>query len=635
MLTGTTAEEKQDPRHRRRQYRGPDRATEHSVTDREQFIAFRLTVIRVVLVLSWLALAGFAYLGWSGPGLDDDRVWIPLALVGGALVVLSLMPWRRLLAGPVADGLILVWIVAAAVGIAAADVFHGGTPQVGIQVALVVTAAAMMVSPIVVVAAGLAAAGSYAYVLLEAPDLPTGETIFRYGVIAAVTLITAVLAVAWRRQLRVAADRLARVTTQARDVEDKERELDHLYAVSRTITSGSNLGEVLPELVGRVVDAVDARLGLVMLYSPKDQALEVMSPIWVAGHTVRTEEYLLPLTEHGLAQRVFVSGDPALDNHILDGELRDSLVADLDTQRVAAVPLQIEARPIGVLMVGDKPDEFTRDDLDTLASLAAPSALVLSQMARYEEARETGAKMAEVARLKTDFVSVVSHELRTPLTSIIGSLKTLARPELAPTHPDARQLLQSAEKQAGRLRTLIEDLLVVSRLDNRALPVRPETIEVPTFLTELVRSIPGADRRVMLDTDSDVHIVEADPQHLRRVLTNLIENGLKYATGSSIEIHTRTSGDEVWISVSDHGPGIPYELHEHVFDPFTQVEHAETRAKGGTGLGLSIVRGLAEAMGGRVWFEPTIGGGATFTVALPRTARSYTTTISARNRDDL
>jgi len=85
----------------------------------------------------------------------------------------------------------------------------------------------------------------------------------------------------------------------------------------------------------------------------------------------------------------------------------------------------------------------------------------------------------------------------------------------------------------------------------------------------------------------------------------------------------RSSGSEVWISVVDHGPGIPFELHEHVFERFTQVDGAATRSRSGTGLGLSIVRGLAEAMGGRVWFEPTVGGGATFSVALPGTASAY------------
>ena len=76
----------------------------------------------------------------------------------------------------------------------------------------------------------------------------------------------------------------------------------------------------------------------------------------------------------------------------------------------------------------------------------------------------------------------------------------------------------------------------------------------------------------------------------------------------------------VHISVIDHGPGIPYDLRDHVFDRFTQLQPAETRVEGGTGLGLSIVKGLADSLGARVWFEPTIGGGATFTVALPEDA---------------
>ncbi len=111
-----------------------------------------------------------------------------------------------------------------------------------------------------------------------------------------------------------------------------------------------------------------------------------------------------------------------------------------------------------------------------------------------------------------------------------------------------------------------------------------------------------------------------DADHLARILRNLLENALKYAPGSAVEIHAQRRGTEIWISVADHGAGIPYELHDHIFDRFTQVQGHETRGIGGTGLGLSIVRGLTEAMGGRVWFEPTQGGGATFSISLPARA---------------
>jgi signal transduction histidine kinase len=319
-----------------------------------------------------------------------------------------------------------------------------------------------------------------------------------------------------------------------------------------------------------------------------------------------------------MVQRVFTSGEPLVRNDLGVSGPEDELLTDLETSNVVAVPLRIENRAIGVLMVADKGDgDFSRDDADRLEALAGPSALVLNQISRYEEATETGMKMAELAQLKTDFVSVVSHELRTPLTSIIGSLKTLQRPELAPAAPTARDLVSTAERQANRLRSLIEDLLVVSRLDNQALPVRPTPTSVVDVANEVTRDLPNARGVVEITAAGRIPLMEVDPDHVRRILTNLVENALKYAPHSSIEVMVRSYGTEVWISVIDHGLGIPYELHEHIFEPFTQVNRHETRGSGGTGLGLSIVRGLSEAMGGRVWFEPTVGGGATFTVALP------------------
>jgi signal transduction histidine kinase len=335
---------------------------------------------------------------------------------------------------------------------------------------------------------------------------------------------------------------------------------------------------------------------------------------------VRIEGYSLELAASGIAQRVFTSGAPAVAAVAEDGTA-EAFLAELDARHVAAVPLQIESRVIGVLIAADRDHgEFTDRDVALLDSLAGPSALVLNQMARYEEATEEGAKMAEVAQLKTDFVSVVSHELRTPLTSIIGSLKTLQRPELSPVHPNAIELLTTAERQAQRLRALIEDLLVVSRLDNQALPVRPETVDVPEFLAETVRDIPGARPVVSVLVDRGAEELRIDPEHLRRVIRNIVENALKYAPGSRVDVTVSRKGTELVISIADHGPGIPYDLHDHIFDRFTQVDRHETRGAGGTGLGLSIVRGLVEAMGGRVWFEPTEAGGATFNIAVPARA---------------
>lgn len=269
-----------------------------------------------------------------------------------------------------------------------------------------------------------------------------------------------------------------------------------------------------------------------------------------------------------------------------------------------------------MLLVGDKGTDFTDDDLGTLESVAAPAALVLNQMARFEEARSMSDRMAELAQLKTDFVSVVSHELRTPLTSIIGAIGTLQRPELLPDDPRAQQLIEMAAKQANRLRTLIEDLLVMSRIEADSLPVRPERIDVAAFLIELIDALPNGES-VTFDPVSDVGYVRSDPDHLTRVMTNLVENAMKYGGEGQIEIATSSHRNEVHISIIDHGPGIAYEQHDAIFERFTQLQPHATRSRGGAGLGLSIVKGLVEAMDGRVWYEPTPGGGATFTVAIP------------------
>ena len=484
--------------------------------------------------------------------------------------------------------------------------------------AVVLFAAATLVNPLVT--AGVAVIGLASYILIVQGSSMAEFAVDDISRVAAFSTAAALLlvgATGIRKQMRSTAGRLENLVARDLELTEREGQLQHLYDVSRTIGTGTDLTDVLPEIVGRVVGAAQAKTGVVMIYRPTEEALEVLSPIWVAGHTLRAEGYMLPLVDGGINQRVFTSGEPMIRTSLVEADM-DSFLQDLDASQIVVVPLRIESRIIGVLMLADKAaGDFTEEDVARIEGLAGPSALVLNQMMRYQEARDTGEKMAELAKLKTDFVSTVSHELRTPLTTIIGSLRTLQRPQLAPPDPNAQQLLATAHRQANRLKTLIEDLLVVSRIDNQALPVRPQLIDLEEFLRDTAEGVPDAEGMLTLDIEPEAAKLRCDPDHLGRIITNLMYNAIKYAPDSPIEVWARQRRGEIWLSVIDHGPGIPYELHEHIFDRFTQVAGHETRSKGGTGLGLSIVRGLSEAMGGRVWFEPTIGGGATFTVGLP------------------
>ncbi len=579
----------------------------------------RLRVVYVGLAISWVLLAVLVVEAARQGVLDELRVGGPVAALAVGAVVVSALPWRRLATRLLGDVVVVLWAGGLVAGLIAANGVRNAPPLLAAFAGVVVFAAAMLLPPSLLAVVTAVTAGGYLLAVSDSPaDVPAGELaaeLITLGFMAALGLL---LSWALRRHVAASAGQLAELRRRQDELTEREAALTRLYSVSRTIGEGTGIDEVLPELVSRVAAAVEARVGVVLFYGPQDQALEVVSPIWVSGHALRAEGYRLALTDAGLAQRVFISSDPAMVNDAA-GFADDPLLAELADDNVAAVPLRLEARTMGVLLVTDRRDgHFTEEDLEILESLATPAALILNHLARFQEAQDTSRRMTEIARLKTDFVSVVSHELRTPLTSIIGALATLNRPQLAPTDPDARRLLQSARSQADRLKGLIEDLLVVSRLDNRALPVRPEPVDLDGFVKDVIQGLPGSDSVIRVDVAGDLGELSTDPEHLARILINLLDNALRYAAGSPIDVLARAVGSEIRLAVADRGPGIPYELHEHVFEQFTQMEQSDSRRGGGVGLGLSIVRGLTEAMGGRVWYEPTIGGGATFVVALPR-----------------
>ncbi|MGH8873987.1 MAG: sensor histidine kinase, partial [Acidimicrobiia bacterium] len=203
------------------------------------------------------------------------------------------------------------------------------------------------------------------------------------------------------------------------------------------------------------------------------------------------------------------------------------------------------------------------------------------------------------------------------LTSIIGSLDTASRPELAPESSAARDLLASARRQATRLQRLIEDLLTVSRIDRGSLPLHPEELRLRAFLSDLISAFPWAGDRLALRVEPPDLSVSADPDHLGRILINLVENAGKYAPEGPVEVTARAAGSSFELVVADHGPGISPDQRESAFERFARLERSAIRSHGGTGLGLSIVRALSEAMGGEVTLAETPGGGCTFSVNLP------------------
>jgi signal transduction histidine kinase len=228
---------------------------------------------------------------------------------------------------------------------------------------------------------------------------------------------------------------------------------------------------------------------------------------------------------------------------------------------------------------------------------------------------------------RAQFLASFSHELRTPLTSIVSFIELL-RGEADGLSEDGVRFLGILERNADRLLRLIDDLLILNRLEAGALPLELSQVSIGGLAAEAVRNAaPRAAKSgvtIHLDTGEGPP-APADPRRLLQVFDNLIGNAIKFSdAGGLVRVVTRWSRSTWRIDVSDTGIGIPPEEAAKLFGPFVRGSNARIAGLPGTGLGLSIVKGLVEMHGGHVKVESALGEGTTFTVFLPVHATAET-----------
>jgi signal transduction histidine kinase len=235
------------------------------------------------------------------------------------------------------------------------------------------------------------------------------------------------------------------------------------------------------------------------------------------------------------------------------------------------------------------------------------------------QAAETEALRA-VDQLKSEFLAAMSHDFRSPLTVVRGAVELLLGERPGTLTPGQRELAESAGRNVRRLEEFTEDLLEMARLEQGAVALEPEELDVRLLLSEIV-----ADHQVLakqrrqwfaLDAPTETMTMSADRSRLRQALNNLVGNAIKYAPiGTPITVSAARQNGIYRIAVSDQGPGIAPEERGHMFEKF--FRGSGVGATPGAGLGLSIARSLVVLHGGTVDYEDTPGGGSTFVVRLP------------------
>ena len=225
-------------------------------------------------------------------------------------------------------------------------------------------------------------------------------------------------------------------------------------------------------------------------------------------------------------------------------------------------------------------------------------------------------------RDKRRLVSNASHELQTPLAVMRTELDVyLATTELP---PDAVEVLESVREESDRMSRIVRNLLTLARFDDGRLKLLKEHLDLHELAEEAVDSLAelAKARHVSVFVTGESAVAPADPEYLRLVIANLVENAIKYAgSGSEVQLSTRNDGEEAVLEVADTGQGIPASAIPHLFDRFFRVESARAAENSGSGLGLAITKEIVEAHGGRVEIESELNVGTRFTVRLPKFQR--------------
>ena len=286
-------------------------------------------------------------------------------------------------------------------------------------------------------------------------------------------------------------------------------------------------------------------------------------------------------------------------------------------------PARLPASLVEVTLEGRLVDVLAAGETNTEASLVHHRRFVRCTLVPGQHPGQTLMFLADITELRhlatvrQEFVANLVHELKTPLTSLRLAAESLMGD---PAPNDRKRFAERTVKEADLVTKIIDNLRQLGEIEATSMAVEATQFELGELVRESVARL-GIDRPVNADIPALLTITTDRPK-LVQALDNLLDNAAKFSpTGAPIDVHAEIAGDEVRISVRDHGPGISPEHWSRVFERFYKVDRARPREAGGFGLGLAITKHLVQVLSGRIWTEAARDGGQVFTIALPRDAK--------------
>lgn len=398
------------------------------------------------------------------------------------------------------------------------------------------------------------------------------------------------------------------------------KELTVLSEVGKAINKLLDVDDVLRLILQSALDLLEADEGSVMLLEPDGETLKVACSKSSKSDVVEGAEVKMG---QGVAGWVAQNRESLL----LAGKAPEGMFEGFETKdrqipSAVSVPLISSEELFGVLNINAQSGEreFTEYDLRAVQLFAEHAAIAIRNARSFGQERQTIARLEELDRMKTEFVASVSHELRTPLTSIIGSAKTIRQRSGQLSEEQEGEFMMAIERQAARLLRMVEEILSAAKIEAGAPKFSRELMDLSKLIREITIGIEATSPKNPLQLEAPERVeLFGDPSVIEQVVTNLIDNAIKYSDNSEpIVIRLLEQPGEVTVQVADKGRGIRESDLPNIFDRFRQVDDETVERRGGVGLGLYIVKNLVEAVGGTIEVTSALGEGSTFRVRLPK-----------------
>ena len=382
-------------------------------------------------------------------------------------------------------------------------------------------------------------------------------------------------------------------------------------------------GGVLEAIVSIVARSLEADLCAFLLLD--DETGELVTQPGAFG--IANDEgalYRIALSnEESSSVRVFKTGEPFLT---ADAQADPAVIARYARlwrcHSLLVVPLSIEGRRIGVLRVGSfKKGVFTPEHVQFVSLIAEEAAVLVESAVLSKKLAATNKRLAEMHRMKDDFVSTVSHEFKTPLTSILGFLAVLLDGDAGPLGEEQRRFLGIVRSAAQRLSELVSDILDISKLET-GVEMEAEPVDLGASVRRVIEETRWRGTEKGLSFESEIPpglpCARGSERWLNQVLENLLSNAIKFSQpGGSVRVSLSHKGEGLQATVEDAGVGIPEADQPRIFEKFFRASNRDATGASGTGLGLAICRRIIDRHNGRIWFESAQGKGTKFHFVVP------------------